>query len=329
MIIYNSNFTDPHFNLACEEYLLKSTHVEDIFMLWRNSPSVIIGRNQNAFTELNIDYIKANDIKVVRRLTGGGAVFHDLGNVNFTFITAKKDDAVLNFEVFTRPIINLLNELGAKAELSGRNDIVIDGYKISGNAQCGYNGNGVTADKVMHHGTLLFEADLSHLADSLRVDKDKIQSKGIKSIRSRVSNIKNFIDCDMNVIEFKEYIEKGISGEHRLFSVKDIEMIQKLADEKYSTWDWIYGQSKKYQYTNKKRYPYGMVEINLNVEGGNITDIRINGDYFGISDIAVLENRLTGTRYDSDDIYEKLYDIDKYIAGATAKDILDFILNIM
>ena len=323
MIIYNSNFTDPYFNLASEEYFLSGGCDEDIFMLWRNSPAVIIGRNQNAFAELNIDYIKANNIKVVRRLTGGGAVFHDLGNVNFTFITSKNDDTVLNFEVFTQPIIKLLNQLGAKAELSGRNDIVIDGYKISGNAQCGYK------NRVMHHGTLLFEADLSHLADSLKVDKEKIQSKGIKSIRSRVANIKNFIDRDMDVLEFKEYIEKGIDGEHRLFSAEDIELIQKSADEKYSAWDWVYGQSKNYQYTNKKRYPYGMVEINLNVDGGYITDIRINGDYFGISDIAVLEDRLIGTRYDSEDIFEKLYDVDKYIAGAIAKDILDFILNIM
>jgi lipoyltransferase and lipoate-protein ligase len=323
MIIYDHNFTDPYFNLACEEYLLNSTFEDDIFMLWRNSPAVIIGRNQNAFAELNIDYIKNNDIKVVRRLTGGGAVFHDLGNVNFTFITSKKDDTVLNFEVFTRPIIALLNELGAKAELSGRNDIVIDGYKISGNAQCGHN------DKVMHHGTLLFEADLSHLADSLKVDKEKIQSKGIKSIRSRVSNIKNFIDRGMDVIGFKSYIEKGINAEHRLFSAEDIKLIQKLADEKYSNWDWVFGQSKNYQYTNKKRYPYGMVEINLNVDGGYISDIRINGDYFGIGDIGELEQRLIGTRYDSKDIYEKLYDIDKFIAGAIDKDILDFMLNIM
>ena len=323
MIVYENGYISPYFNLACEEYLLTGDCDEDIFMLWRNAPSVIIGRNQNAYAELNLDFIKANDIAVVRRLTGGGAVFHDLGNVNFTFITAKKDDTVLNFELFTQPIINVLRELGAAAELSGRNDIVIGGHKISGNAQCGHNG------KIMHHGTLLFDANMSNLVDSLKVDKAKIESKGIKSIRSRVANIKDFIGGEMDVIDFKTYIENSIAAEHRILSVGDAEMIQKLADEKYSTWEWNYGQSKQYQYTNKKRYPYGAVEINLNVDAGYITDIRINGDYFGLGDISVLENRLIGLRYDSAEISDKLYDTENYIAGSTAKDLLDFILNIM
>ena len=323
MIVYENGYISPYFNLACEEFLLNSDCDEDIFMLWRNAPSVIIGRNQNAYAELNLDFIKTNDIAVVRRLTGGGAVFHDLGNVNFTFITSKKDDAVLNFELFTRPIIDVLRKLGADAELSGRNDIVIDGHKISGNAQCSHNG------KIMHHGTLLFDADISNLVDSLKVDKAKIESKGIKSIRSRVANIKDFIGGDMDVIDFKEYIENSIEAEHRILSVEDAEKIHKLADEKYSAWEWNFGQSKQYQYTNKKRFSYGTVEINLNVDAGYITDIRINGDYFGLGDISVLENRLIGLRYDSAEISDKLYDTENYIAGSTAKDLLDFILNIM
>ena len=323
MIVYENGYIIPPFNLACEEYLLNSDCVEDIFMLWRNAPSVIIGRNQNAYAELNLDFIEKNDIAVVRRLTGGGAVFHDLGNVNFTFITSKKDDAVLNFEMFTRPIIDVLRKLGADAELSGRNDIVIDGHKISGNAQCSYNG------KIMHHGTLLFDADISNLVDSLNVDKAKIESKGIKSIRSRVANIKDFIGGDMDVIDFKEYIENSIDAEHRILSAEDAEKIQKLADEKYSAWEWTFGQSKQYQYTNKKRYPYGTVEVNLNVDAGYITDIRINGDYFGLGDIGELEKRLVGSRYESTEILNKLKDSENYIAGATAKDLLDIILNIM
>lgn len=326
MVIYDNNYTDPYFNLACEEYLLNIESDDDIFMLWRNSPSVIIGRNQNAYAELNIEYIKSNDIKVVRRLTGGGAVFHDLGNVNFTFITSKKDDTVLNFELFTMPIINAINALkgiGANAELSGRNDIVIDGYKISGNAQCGYN------DKIMHHGTLLYDADLSHLARSLKVDEEKIKSKGIKSIRSRVANIKDFINADMNVLEFKSYIENNINATHKILSANDIEAIQIMVKEKYSTWEWNYGQSKNYTYSNRKRYPYGTVEINLNVDAGYITEIRFNGDYFGIDDISILENRLRNKRYDSTEVGKELDDIDRFIAGANSKEMLDFILNVM
>lgn len=323
MVIYSNNFTNPYFNLACEEFLLENKKNEDIFMLWRNDPSVIIGRNQNAYAELNIDYINKNDIKVVRRLTGGGAVFHDLGNVNFTFITSREEKTVLNFEIFTAPIINTLRTLGAKAELSGRNDIVIDGYKISGNAQCGYE------SRIMHHGTLLYDADLSNLTGSLKVDEEKIKSKGIKSIRSRVANIKKFISRDMDVIEFKTFIENSINAEHKSFFTNDIEIIQKLADEKYSTWKWNYGQSKKYQYSNKKRFPSGTLEINMDANNGYITDIRLNGDYFGLDDISVLEKRLIGTRLKAEDIYEKLFDIEKYFAGITAKDLLDFMLNIM
>lgn len=323
MIIYENNNTNPYFNLACEQYLLDNASDEEIFMLWRNSPAVIIGRNQNAYAELNLDYIKSNDIKVVRRLTGGGAVFHDLGNVNFTFITPKQADSVMNFELFTKPIISALRTLGAQAELFGRNDIVIDGQKISGNAQCGYN------NKIMHHGTLLFDADMSKLVGSLNVDESKIKSKGIKSIRSRVTNIKPFINRDMDVSEFKTYIEKSVEAEYKTFSAEDICFIQKLADEKYSTWEWNFGESKTYECVNKKRYPYGMVEVNLNVDGGIITDIRFNGDYFGLEDISVLEQRLIGTRYESGDVKNKLYDIENFIAGSNVCDILDFIINMM
>ena len=195
MKIYITDRTDPYFNLASEQYLL-DTENDEVFMLWRNEKAVIIGRNQNAYAEINKPFVDEHGIKVVRRLTGGGAVFHDLGNVNFTYIVPRSDCPTLDFERFSRPVINALRGLGVEAELSGRNDITVDGRKISGNAQCVYN------NKVMHHGTLLFSADMSQMAGALNVDEEKIKSKGIKSVRARVCNLSEYLP-DMDVTEFK------------------------------------------------------------------------------------------------------------------------------
>jgi len=296
MILYKNENTDPYFNLACEEYLLE--HETDVIMLWRNEPSVIIGRNQNAYAELNLEYIKANNIKAVRRLTGGGAVFHDLGNVNFTFITPKKEN-ILNFKYYTQPIISALNKLGINAELAGRNDIEVNGFKISGNAQCCHN------DKILHHGTLLFNADLTNLAGSLNVDEEKIKSKGIKSVRSRVANIQELFDREIDVLEFKSFIESCFDAEVR--ELPNVNEIQKLADDKYSTWEWNFGESKEYNFKNTQRFDFGTVEINLNVDGGYITDIKIYGDFFSMNDISELEQSLIGTKFeDLKDIRELL-----------------------
>ncbi|MCL2518284.1 MAG: lipoate--protein ligase [Oscillospiraceae bacterium] len=296
MILFKNENTDPYFNLACEEYLLETE--SDVIMLWRNEPSVIIGRNQNAYAELNLGYIKTNNIKAVRRLTGGGAVFHDLGNVNFTFITPKSEN-VLNFKHYTQPIINSLSKLGISAELCGRNDVEVNGLKISGNAQCCRN------DKILHHGTLLFSADLTKLAGSLNVDEEKIKSKGIKSVRSRVVNIQELLDREMDVLEFKSFIESCFDAEVR--ELPNTNEIQKLADTKYSTWDWNFGKSKEYSFKDKKRYDFGTVEINLNVDGGYITDIKIFGDFFSMNDISELEQSLIGTKFeDLKDIRELL-----------------------
>lgn len=320
MIVYENNHTDPYFNLACEQYLLDKAGDEEIFMLWQNEPSVIIGKNQNAYAELNMEFINENKIKVVRRLTGGGAVFHDLGNVNFTFIVPKRSETTLNFELFTRPVIKALRALGADAELSGRNDIVVDGYKISGNAQCGYNG------KIMHHGTLLYNADISKLAGSLNVNEAKIKSKGVRSVRNRVANIADFIDSDLETVEFKKYIESCVEADKRLFSEDEETEIQKSADEKYSTWEWNFGKSKEYRITNTKYFPFGLIELNVDTDAGVIRDIKFNGDYFGLRDIFEFERRFIGLRYDYEAIAEELYGVGEYIMGACEKDILDMII---
>ncbi|MBR4256441.1 MAG: lipoate--protein ligase family protein, partial [Clostridia bacterium] len=210
MKIYKNEITDPYFNLASEQYLL-DTEEDDVFMLWRNRPSVIIGRNQNAYAEINRGFVTDNDIAVVRRLTGGGAVFHDLGNINFTFITKKGGADALDFARFCQPVIDALRALGVPAELSGRNDMTADGRKFSGNAQCVYNG------RVMHHGTLLFDADMNSMAGALNVDPEKMKSKGVKSVRARVCNLREFLP-DTDVVSLKTYLENSMGENAAPFS---------------------------------------------------------------------------------------------------------------
>ena len=319
MKIYITDRTDPYFNLASEQYLL-DTENDEVFMLWRNEKAVIIGRNQNAYAEINKPFVDEHGIKVVRRLTGGGAVFHDLGNVNFTYIVPRNDCPTLDFERFSRPVINALRGLGVEAELSGRNDITVGGRKISGNAQCVYN------NKVMHHGTLLFSADMSQMAGALNVDEEKIKSKGIKSVRARVCNLSEYLP-DMDVTEFKSYLENCVEGEKTVFSPEQIKGIEKLRDEKYSTWERDYGVSKEYDRRSKKYFPYGTVDISLSADGGVITAIRFFGDYFGVNDISEIENRLIGSRLERADLEPRLYDIGRYIMGAAAEDIIGLIMG--
>ncbi len=318
MIIFKNDHTDPYFNLACEQYLL-DTKDGDIFMLWKNEPSVIIGKNQNAYAELNLDFIKNNNIKVVRRLTGGGAVFHDLGNVNFTFITKESDCKALDFQRFTKPVIDALSHFGIEAELSGRNDIVVGGRKISGNAQCVYNG------KIMHHGTLLFSANISNLAGALNPDPEKFQSKGIKSVRSRVANISELSDIDID--KFIDYLEKSLNGKITALSADDTKAINELAEQKYSTWDWNYGRSKEWSAVKKKRFDFGKLEAKIDASGGTITSIRLEGDYFGIKPVQELENKLVNVKLEYDSLIQALSDAKDYISGAEPELIADLILG--
>ena len=307
MIIIKNNSVDPYFNLAAEQYLIDNCD-EDVFMLWRNDRTVVIGNNQNAYAEVDREYADTHGITVSRRLTGGGAVFHDLGNVNFSFIIPS-DGKGIDFKKYTAPIIESLKKMGLPAELSGRNDILVDGRKVSGNAQCVRNG------KVLHHGTLLYSADLSKVAGVLKVDPTKLQSKGIKSVRSRVANIKDFMDTDMDVLEFMNAIESDFKGTRRGFTELELAEITKLRDEKFATWDWIWGRSKEYALTAKERYSYGSVEANVNTDRGIIKEVKLTGDFFGVGDISELTDSLAGVRYEYSDIIKHLskYDIQRYI----------------
>jgi len=324
MKIYINNNTEPYFNLAAEEYLLDNINGE-IFMLWRNEPSVIIGRSQNAYAELNSKFIRENNIKVVRRLTGGGAVFHDLGNINFSFIKPRDEINELDFSRFIGPIIVALRKLGVEAEFYGRNDIVVitDGEvrKISGNAQC------VRNNKIMHHGTLLYNADISSLAGALNVDPEKIKSKGIKSVRSRVANIKDYLNnLDMDVIDFMDFLLGEIPGERVEFTKSDINAIQKLANEKYKSWDYIYGVSREFSTVRKKYFDFGTVEISFSLDKGLISEICIQGDLFGIKDVGGLCAELIGVKCEIADLTNALSGVGEYIMGASPGEIAELIV---
>lgn len=318
----NNDFTNPYFNQAVEEYFLKNTD-EECFILWRNEPCIFIGKNQNAMSEINIDFVKQNDIKVVRRYSGGGAVFHDLGNINFTFLTNKDKHDCIDFKKFTQPIINALKDLNINAEFSGRNDITIDGKKFSGNAQYYWK------NRVLHHGTLLFSGNLTNLSAALNPKPMKFENKGVKSVASRVTNIKEHLTEPMTVLEFRDFLRAHVMKANQIESTYDmtaeeIKAVQKLVDEKYTTWEWIFGNSPKYSFNNVQKFTGGMVEINMDVEKGSIKALRIYGDFFGEKDVLELEQALMGVKHSEEAIREALnsFKIGKYIANVTLEEFI-------
>ncbi|MDR2940202.1 MAG: lipoate--protein ligase [Clostridiales bacterium] len=307
--------TGPAFNLALEEYILTKKS-GGFIILWRNEASVIVGRNQNAIEEIDMGFTKNHDVKVVRRLSGGGAVFHDLGNINYSVITEFKGTGFGDFGKFAAPVCEFLNGLGVDAYLEGRNDLLIGGAKFSGNAQAVKNG------RILHHGTILFDADISWLAAALKPGAAKIESKGVKSVRSRVTNVTSHLPGPMGVDEFFEqlsgfFLDKAC-GLYRL-SDSDVSEAQLLVAEKYGTWGWNFGTSPAYSYQHSERFPFGTVDLRLSVEGGFIKAVHIFGDFFGKLEVEGLEGKLLGLAHNGHDIAEALnnVDISSYIQGIT------------
>lgn len=324
IFVDNEGVTDPRVNLAVEEFLLRRLATpEDVLLFYVNAPSIIIGRNQNTLEEINREYVEAHGIHVVRRLSGGGAVYHDLGNLNFSFITHSADENFHNFRKFTAPVIRVLQSLGVPAELGGRNDILAGGRKISGNAQY------IAAQRMVSHGTLLFDSDLSHVAEALNVKASKIESKGIKSVRSRVTNIVEFLPAPMDLAEFRARLLSGIFAgadpipQYRL-TTADWQAIHALARERYMRWEWNFGRSPDFNIQKSRRFPGGEIDARIDVAQGLIRTIKFYGDFFGRGDVAELERRLTGVRYEPGALAEALKDIDvaQYIAGLTREDLV-------
>lgn len=319
LCILNDFSTDPYFNLASEEYLLKNFQ-ENIFMLWRNDTSVICGKYQNSAAEVDIDFIKEHHIKVVRRLTGGGAVFHDLGNVNFTFI---EQNGIGDFRSFTQPIINVLQQMGVPASFEGRNDLMINGQKFSGNAQCYYQ------SKIMHHGTLLFDSKKEDISAALKVNPLKFQDKAVKSVRKRVTNICEHLPSPMSITQFinilMQYAQQNFPNASRYtFSPQDIKAIEKLRDEKYSTWEWNFGNSPKFDFHKTIRTTGGNVEISMSINKGKIADFKIQGDFFTISDLEDLEKLFIGQLYQENNIQQILsqINIEEHIMNVSNDDFM-------
>ncbi|WP_312128485.1 lipoate--protein ligase [Lysinibacillus capsici] len=328
IFVDNKGIHDPRINLAIEEYLLKTMDVEKepVLLFYINQPSIIIGKNQNTIEEINTDYVEDNGIIVVRRLSGGGAVYHDLGNLNFSFITNDDGDSFMNYKKFTQPVVDALAKMGANAELSGRNDILAEGRKVSGNAQFSTKG------RMFSHGTLMFDTEIDAVVSALKVKKDKIESKGIKSIRSRVANISEFLKEQMTVEEFRLEILKSIfGGEENIryyeLTEDDWANIHKLSEERYQTWEWNFGKSPRFNIQKTHRFPTGGIDIRLEVNHGVMEEVHIFGDFFGVGDMADIEQRLVGTNYDRAAIAKALADIDipTYFGGISTEDFLQLI----
>lgn len=294
MYYIESSSTDPQYNLALEQYIFDALAVDrDFFMLWRNKNAIIVGKHQNTVAEINAAFVKENDIQVVRRLSGGGAVYHDLGNINFTFITNAGKLGAFDFASFCRPVVRALERLGVSADINGRNDMTIDGKKFSGNAQYCKRG------RVMHHGTILYDSNLDIVAKALIVPKDKIESKGLRSVRSRVTNVKAYMGEEIPVELFMRYLRDAMFQDFTMsaysLTEQDLTAVRKLREEVYSTWDWNYGASPAYRIVREQRVDgVGKISAHMNVEQGIIREIAFYGDYFGNVDASLLASVLIG-----------------------------------
>ncbi|SUY46071.1 lipoate-protein ligase [Clostridium putrefaciens] len=331
MIYVVNNSNNAYFNHATEEYLLTNFQ-DEIFMLWINKPSILIGRNQNTLSEINSDYVKSNNIDVVRRLSGGGAVFNDLGNMNFTFITNRFNSNIATkdgFERFALPVIKALDSLNVQAEFTGRNDITIDGKKFSGNAQY------FSKDKLLHHGTLMYNCDVDSLSKALKCKPLKFKDKGIKSISSRVTNISSHMNSTMDLYEFKDYLMNFVMKCNDIITVyeltnQDIIEIEKIMKSRFETWEWNYGKSPNYSYQHSSKYSCGSIEYHINVNNGIISNISLYGDFFGEKNISELESKILGINHNLTDLSEALKDVvmDQYVKGLSTFEFLDGLINI-
>ncbi len=322
MLYLETGSQDPAYNLAFEEFVLKNRTQGSYLMLWQNDRSVIVGANQNAEAEINRSYTEAHRIPVVRRNTGGGAVYHDLGNLNYSFITDSENRGA---EAFIAPVVKALRALGLDASASGRNDILVDGRKVSGTAQQLCRG------RILHHGTLLFDTDPARISAALNPDPDKYRSKGIQSVRSRVGGIRSALARDMEMKEFWAYLKNALADalEPSALSPEELAAVQALKQEKYDTWQWNFGKSPQFATCRKRRFPGGMLEVHLTVTRGRLTQLELLGDFLAVTELAPLENALTGCEFTERALEQALsgMDLAPYLGGITRQELVDTILG--
>lgn len=327
LFIDNRGINDPRINLALEEYVLRNIKRDETFLLFYiNEPSIIIGRNQNTLEEINHEYVREKGIHVVRRISGGGAVYHDHGNLNFSIITNYALEKFNNYKEFTSPVVEVLRSLGAPAEMSGRNDILVDGRKVSGNAQF------TTGGRMFSHGTVLFDSKLDEVVAALNVKMSKIESKGLKSVRSRVANISEFLTEPITIEEFRDLILERIFGSSTdvpllELTEDDWAAVHELSARKYQTWEWNYGESPEFNVQKTRRFPAGEIDIRIDVQEGRVSGLRIFGDFIGSADVAALEELLRGVRYEPEDLAEALADVEveEYFGPVEKEEFLELL----
>ncbi len=300
LFVDNQNITDPRVNLAIEEYLLRHVHLDEpLLLFYINEPSVIIGRNQNTIEEIDAAFVEGNGIHVVRRLSGGGAVYHDLGNLNFSFVTNGRS-GLHNFALFTNPVVQILQQLGVDAELRGQSDIFADGKKVSGNAQY------ATMKRMFSHGTLLFDTDLENLLKALNPQQKEIESNAVHSIRNFVTNIRELLTTDMDIWQFREMLLAGLFAEKRLtyeLTPHDWRQIDEIVVARYKSWDWNYGRSPKFNIHKTEQFPIGNVDAHIDVSKGRILNIRFFGNFAGTQNVSQLEMSLIGQLYEKEALF--------------------------
>ena len=318
--------TDPCYNLALEQYILEHKREGDWLLLWQNANTIVIGLNQNTAEEINSDFVSQHGITVVRRMTGGGAVYHDLGHLNYSFISDVGNTEALTIRRFTDPVCRALAAMGVSAETSGRNDILVDGKKISGVAQR------IAGNRILHHGTLLFDSNPDMISGALRVDPAKFSSKSAKSVRSRVGNIREHLPEDMTLDRFWQCILDELTVDGIVLeqlTESELAEIRKLADEKYRNWEWNYGRSPDCTYQNRRRFPGGTLEVRLSLHTGRIDEIIFYGDFMATAPQAALIEALRGTRCEESPLSEVLscFDLRSLFGGITRDEILSLILD--
>ena len=323
MILWESPSTDPYFNLALEQALFEGPGREDACcMLWRNDRTIVVGKYQNTLQEVDLVCARRHGIRVARRLSGGGAVYHDLGNVNFTFV-APHQGAEMDFAAFCRPVAAVLAELGVEAAIGGRNDMTVEGKKFSGSAQY------VKAGRVMHHGTILYDSDLTMLGKVLRPPEDKYVSRGLPSVRGRVTNLRPYVKGDLDADGFLARLRRGLLDrldmEPAAPGPAELARAEELRRTVYSAWDWNFGASPPCQAVKTRRVEgCGRLEVRMDVEKGRVKALRFFGDFFSLEEPAELAERLTGCPLEAGALRERLAgtDVGRYFRGLDGESLL-------